>query len=98
VIPVVDLLWGLGTLYVGICLPKLLRTSLRRVAQFLAACAIWTVCRTVLLLFREGVTLWWMISLFIPLLVIFYLFRNAYRLSMELRKPPEPSTAATAGH
>jgi hypothetical protein len=87
-IPAMNLLLAFGCLYVGFRLPKLLHDSPRTMRRFFVAAAVWLGFQLLLSLLGARMTL----GPIVALLVIWYLFKNASRLSIELHKPEPPTS------
>lgn len=86
-IGIVGISLALAFLYVGGCLPALLRSSSHRIILLLYVSTGWAVLSFLLSLLNgvQGVTVF---VLVISLLILWYLMRNVRRLAAEAQQPP----------
>lgn len=82
VIGVIGICFSLAFLYVGICLPGLLRSSAGRIVTLLFVSTGWVVF-VFLLGLLEGLATVAVVTLLLSLLILWYLLKNVRRLAAE---------------
>ena len=89
-VPAVSLALYLGLLYLGIRLKEMLRSSRQTVTRFFLASAVWLGFQVLLGL--AGLDLRRIVGSVVGLIIIWYLSRNARRLSIEQQYPSGTSS------